>query len=124
MGDPSPGGRPSKRLRSSREDPDFVRSFYRSSRLHFIGSWKARNEALTLSLVPGAPAPAPYPESTGGGSLPPLRDIIHLDMDCFFVSVALRDRPELRGKPVAVSHGAGPRSATGEVSSASYEARK
>lgn len=30
--------------------------------------------------------------------------IMHIDMDCFFVSVGLRNHPELRGKPVAITH--------------------
>lgn len=30
--------------------------------------------------------------------------VMHIDMDCFFVSVGLRNRPELKGKPVAVTH--------------------
>lgn len=29
---------------------------------------------------------------------------MHIDMDCFFVSVGLKKHPELRGKPVAVTH--------------------
>lgn len=35
------------------------------------------------------------------------RMIMHIDMDCFFVSVSLLKYPELRGKPVAVTHSKG-----------------
>ncbi|XP_054018807.1 DNA repair protein REV1 isoform X3 [Dryobates pubescens] len=40
-------------------------------------------------------------------SAKPQSCIMHLDMDCFFVSVAIRNRPDLKGKPVAVTSNRG-----------------
>ncbi|MCI4328548.1 MAG: DNA polymerase IV, partial [Thermoplasmata archaeon] len=44
-------------------------------------------------------------------------------MDAYYVSCELRDRPELRGKPVIVGPDPGIRPTRGVVLSASYEAR-
>ncbi len=49
-----------------------------------------------------------------------MRKIIHLDMDCFYAAVEMRERPELAGQPIAV----GGESRRGVVTTCNYEARK
>ncbi|MEZ4522198.1 MAG: DNA polymerase IV [Thermomicrobiales bacterium] len=48
------------------------------------------------------------------------RWVIHADLDAFFAAVAVKERPELRGKPVIVG---GSPEGRGVVTSATYEAR-
>lgn len=54
----------------------------------------------------------------------PERIVFHVDMDQFFVACEIRERPELKGKPIVV--GADPKAGKGRgvVSTSSYEARK
>jgi len=49
------------------------------------------------------------------------RKIIHVDMDCFFAAVEIRDNPSLKNKPVAIGETPERR---GVLSTCNYEARK
>jgi DNA polymerase-4 len=49
------------------------------------------------------------------------RKIIHIDMDCFFAAIEVRNNPALRNKPVAVG---GTPAQRGVLSTCNYEARK
>ena len=51
----------------------------------------------------------------------PIRKIIHIDADCFYAAVEVRDNPALKGLPIAVGGSAQRR---GVIATASYEARK
>ena len=50
-----------------------------------------------------------------------MRKIIHVDMDCFFAAVEMRDNPALRDIPIAIG---GSRERRGVISTANYPARK
>lgn len=81
------------KVRTVGTDPNFLESFFQSSRLSFIGSYKQR-----AAQSPTKPVSL---RCQAGSST---RYVFHVDMDCFFASVALRKFPEYRDKPVAISH--------------------
>uniref|UniRef100_UPI0038B69CC9 DNA polymerase IV n=1 Tax=Vibrio nitrifigilis TaxID=2789781 RepID=UPI0038B69CC9 len=49
------------------------------------------------------------------------RKIIHIDMDCFYAAVEMRDNPQYRGRPLAVG---GNQKQRGVLSTCNYEARQ
>lgn len=50
----------------------------------------------------------------------PIRKIIHIDMDCFYAAVEMRDFPELADKPIAVG---GDATRRGVIATCNYHAR-
>lgn len=50
-----------------------------------------------------------------------IRKIIHVDMDCFYAAVEMRDNPAYRNRPLAVG---GHEKQRGVLSTCNYEARK
>eukprot|EP01083_Nonionella_stella_P303391 1050140_1 len=126
--------------RSTLTDPDFVVNFFKASRLHFIGSFKQIYEQILPKLQRIKPKYDTIQHRAHQGNKQLQRHIVHIDMDCYFVSVAIRDQPELAEKPCVVCHAQTnngnaqqqhrnanviPRSqSTAEISSASYAARQ
>ena len=82
----------------------FVSDYYTNSRLHYLSTWSTELRQLTSKMLPQAsqkwPKLSPGLSLRGHGQ----RLVVHIDLDCFFVSVSIRDKPHLRGKPVAVCH--------------------
>lgn len=106
----------SSRPHSTLTDPNFVENYFKYSRLHFIGTWRNRYRKRFSNLLEAKSI------TSNSGHSGKKKTIIHIDMDCFFVSVVIRNMPELHDKPVAVCHSDNPKG-TAEISSANYPAR-
>ncbi|XP_020536171.2 DNA repair protein REV1 isoform X2 [Jatropha curcas] len=111
---------PSNGSHSTLEDPNFVENYFKSSRLHFIGTWRNRYRKRFPTLSSDFRCRNSAIDASGSSRK---TTIIHIDMDCFFVSVVIRNHPELHDKPVAICHSDNPKG-TAEISSANYPARK
>ncbi|KAL3816204.1 hypothetical protein ACHAXA_007322 [Cyclostephanos tholiformis] len=79
-------------VRTVGNDPNFLESYFSNSRLSYIGSFKQRLHPTKQTACRSQPI-------AGATKL-----VLLVDMDCFFASVALRNYPQYRDKPVAVGH--------------------
>ena len=108
-----------------------VKEFHMKSRLSYIGSWRNRLPQLladiTASIGAGGASSHTAPDADRSLTLTltlPSRLVLHVDLDCFFVSALLaKEDPQglLRDQPIAVAHGHS--SGSSEVSSCNYPAR-
>ncbi|XP_073836578.1 rev1 DNA directed polymerase isoform X2 [Musca autumnalis] len=104
-------------------DPKFLSEFFNNSRLHHIATLGAGFKQYISDLRDEKtdkefPARNKLKQRLIENNVPEVdisaqkSYIMHIDMDCFFVSVGLRNNPHLRGHPVAVTHSKGGSAAT------------
>lgn len=112
-------------------NPNFIRDYYARSRLHLISTLAQDMKDFVANLkIYGNMTEKCFAEKelreigrkSGTGNRGNM--VFHVDLDCFFVSVAVRDRIDLRDKEVAITHSKGTISnSMSEVASCSYSAR-
>lgn len=93
-------------------DPNFLSEFYNNSRLHLISTMGAGFKHHIAQIRETHDGLFPARDMLKHTFAKTTNDLIgnvimHIDMDCFFVSVGLRTRSHLKGVPVAVTHSKG-----------------
>lgn len=102
--------------KSSTANPNFLQQFYSESRLHHLSTWKAELKSrLQQMAAEAAASQKPAKRKSGQRSY-----IMHVDFDCFFCAVSLKNSPDYIDKPAVVAHGSGTGS---EIASCNYPAR-
>ncbi|XP_058459003.1 DNA repair protein Rev1 [Malaya genurostris] len=94
-------------------DPNFLQEFFNNSRLHHIATLGAGFKQYVAELRESHTGT--FPDRSALQTIECKTSefesqgpyVMHIDMDCFFVSVGLRKYPSLRGHPVAVTHSKG-----------------
>lgn len=89
----------------------FVNEFFAHSRLHYLSVWSTELKEFTADMLGKiTPRLAKLPSSASLKSSK-TRAVVHIDLDCFFVSVSLRSHPHLKGRPIGVTHAKSPQQA-------------
>ena len=91
-------------------DKRFLGEYFSNSRLHHISTMgaNAKDYVSTLRSEHDGVFPAREGLEDISNTVSAVsKTVMHIDMDCFFVSVGLRSRPELVGRPVVVTHAKG-----------------
>ena len=83
---------------------ELVNEFFSHSRLHHLSTWSIELKRFTAEMVTKITPKHPVLPHAVSLRAKNERCIVHIDLDCFFVSVSIRDKPHLKGKPVAVTH--------------------
>ena len=92
------------------KDEKFLGEFYNNSRLHHISTMGANFKEYVNELRGkhnGHFSARLRLKRSGFIPTKNAKIIMHIDMDCFFVSVGLVKHPELKGKAIAVTHSKG-----------------
>ncbi|GAN05676.1 DNA polymerase iv protein [Mucor ambiguus] len=86
-------------------NPTFIKRYYETSRLHYLSIWKAELKSIVEQLEEKYKSdPSMLSRKRKRLSASYTRVVMHVDFDCFFASVGIKDRPHLKELPVAVSH--------------------
>lgn len=104
--------------RKTANDENFLEEFYSNSRLHHISTQGAIfkqyiNELRSKGITEFPNKEKLFKWKTENPSSPEFSIlesgscIMHIDMDCFFVSVGLKKHPHLKSFPVVVTHAKG-----------------